>query len=583
MTGTLRHEALMLKRFAGFVRPFSRLLVAAMLALTAAGIGQAAGPYLIKIGIDQHLLPGRMEGFAWIAGAYLASLLVVLAGGFVQTYTLGVLGQGVCLALRDRMFTHALRLPMSFYDRRPVGQTVTRLTNDVEALSELIGSGAVAIFSDIVLLGGVLAAMLWMNVRLALVTLCLVPVLVAITWFYRTRLRDTFRDIRNRLTRLNSFLNEAVQGIRVVRAFQAEARLTDEHTGRNADYFHAQDRSIRLMAVFNPLVSLIGTLSAAVVIWYGAGRILSRALTFGELVAFLAYAQMFYRPIRDMAEKYNILQSSFSALEKVFEFLDIEPEPSSGTARPEKLEGRIRFDRVGFSYPKHNGVAPDVLEDISFEIRPGERVALVGATGAGKSTVASLLMGFYRPISGTVSIDGRDLAEYDLPALRRRVAYVTQEPFLFTDTIAQNISLHDPSVSAERIARAAGQVGLLADAARFPERLNSSVRERGINLSAGERQLVAFARALAFDPDLLILDEATAVIDHETERRLQAALDRLCEGRTALIIAHRLSTVRSCDRILVLSRGRLVESGSHDELIRQDGLYAAFYKLQETA
>ncbi len=579
-------------RFLHYVRSHSRPLLLAIIAMAGASVAQVAGPYLIKVGIDQYILPGRIDQLWNIAGLYLLMLATLFGCAFIQTTVIGDVGQRICLKLRDDLYAHLQRLPLRFFYSQPVGRTVTRLTNDVEALSELVSSGVVAILSDVLLLAGIAAVMFWMNSGIALMAFLLLPPLVALTWRFRTRVRESFRAIRLKLARLNAFLNERVQGMRVIRAFNAESETADRHAGVNADHYEAHMDSIRLFAVYNPLVDLIGALSVAVLIWYSAGRILSGHLTFGELVAFLVYLEMFYKPIRDLAEKYNILQAALAAMEKVFGLMDepVEDLPrGDGRARQpwaiapgNHLRGEIVFDRVTFAYETLQGKrSADVLRDLSFEIRPGEKVAIVGATGAGKSTIASLILGFYSPQSGRILLDGVPVREYDLPVVRRRIGYITQEPFLFSGTLEDNITLEDATISPAAVRHAVDACGLAGG--RYPQGLKTRIAERGVTFSAGERQLIAFGRCMAFEPDILMLDEATAAVDSVTERWIERAFGMLSKNRTAVVIAHRQSLVQICDRILVIHQGRLVESGSHEELVRRGGVYSMIFRLQEVA
>lgn len=583
--GFQKGDIALMRRFARYLKDRRRLIVIALLAMAGASAGQVAGPYLIKVGIDEYILPGNIGGLLQIIGFYIASLAAIFIFNYIQSAAIGQAGQKICLQLRDEMYGHIQKLPMRFFDTQPVGRTVTRVTNDVEALSELVTSGVVAILSDILLLGAIAAVMFWMNAGFAVVAFVFLPPLLIVTWFFRTRVRESFRVIRLKLARLNAFLNERVQGMRVIRAFNAEKETSERHASVNADHYEAHMDSIRLFAVFNPLVDLIGTVSVSTLIWFAGGKIVAQHLSYGELVAFLSYLQMFYKPIRDLAEKYNILQAAFAAMEKVFGLLDEPTEKMISHPRgAARLKGHVCFEYVTFAYTSSADGAPnDVLREVSFEVRPGEKVALVGATGAGKSTVAGLIMGFYPPRTGKVLVDGHEVREYDLAAYRRRIGYVTQEPFLFSGTLFDNISLGDAAITEDMAMAAAERCGLLPAAKRFPDGLASRIAERGATYSAGERQLVAFARCLAFEPDMLLLDEATAAIDPATEKTLERTFHAASEGRTAIVIAHRPATVKTCDRILVIHLGRLVESGTHDELIRKDGVYAALFKLQEAA
>lgn len=583
--GFQKGDLAMVLRFGQYLREHLGMVLLSVLAMAGASAAQVAGPSLIQRAIDHCILPGQIAGLWKIGLLFLAALAAAFACNYAQTAAIGYVGQSICLKLRGQLYEHLRRLPLRFFDTQPVGRTVTRLTNDVEALSELVSSGVVAILSDILLLGAIAGMMFWMNHEIALMALLFLPVLLAITWSFRARVRNSFREIRQKLARLNAFLNERVQGMRVIRAFNAESETSDRHAAVNADHYEAHMDSIRLFAVYNPIVDLIGTLSTAVLIAFAARRIVAGVLTFGELVAFLWYLEMFYKPIRDLAEKYNILQAALAAMEKVFGLLDEPAEKTAPAPRAvSRLRGQVSLDHVTFSYGTDRvGEPVDVLHDVSFEVSPGEKVAIVGATGAGKSTIASLLMGFYAPRIGHVRIDGAAVTGYDLPQLRRRIGYITQEPFMFSGTLAENITLGDPSVSDDAVRRAVDACGLLTAARRFPDGLRTRLTERGVTYSAGERQLVAFARCLVFGPDLLLLDEATATIDPITEKYLERAFNAASAGRTSIVIAHRLATIRACERILVLHQGKLVETGTHEQLIRKDGIYAMLFRLQEAA
>lgn len=575
----------MIARFCRYIRPHLGLVALALLAMAGAGAAQVAGPYLIKLGIDRYILPGELGALWKIAAAFMVALGVIFVCNFVQTAAIGEVGQAICLKLRDELYARFRRLPMRFFDSQLVGRNVTRLTNDVEALSELVSSGVVAILSDLFLLLGIAAVMFWMNAHIAALAFLFLPPLLILTATFRTRVRDSFRTIRQKLARLNGFLNERVQGMRVIRAFNAESETAGRHAKVNEDHYDAHMDSIRLFAVYNPLVDLIGSLSVAVLIALSARDVLAGVLTFGELVAFLVYLEMFYKPIRDLAEKYNILQAALAAMEKVFGLMDEPEEKSAGEPRGvDRLRGHVALDRVTFAYQHSPENGPvDVLHGVSLEIRPGEKVAVVGATGAGKSTIAALLMGFYAPRLGRVLIDGVSVSDYSLPRLRRRIGYITQEPFLFSGTLFENITLGDPSISESTVRRAVVACGLLLDDRRFPQGLQTRLVERGATYSAGERQLVAFARCLAFEPDLLLLDEATATIDPLTEKWIERAFHAASAGRTSIVIAHRPETVRACERIVVFHHGRLVESGTHEDLIRTDSVYSMLFRLQGAA
>jgi ATP-binding cassette subfamily B protein len=471
-------------------------------------------------------------------------------------------------------------LPSAFFDRNPVGRLMTRVTTDVEALHEVFTSGAVMILADLVKLAGIVVVLLWMDWRLALVTFSIVPPLIITTSYFRVRLRTTYRRVRVLVARLNAFLQESVSGIRVVQIFVREQASLERFGEINRDNRDAQLMGVRYDSLFSAVVELVSSVALAAIVWAGGRGILAGITTFGTLVAFIDYAGKFFRPLQELSQRYTVMQSAMTAAERIFTLLDTEVpirSPSQPVHIAHRLRGEIVFDRVTFAYAE----GEPVLHDVSFRIRPGERVAVVGWTGAGKTTLIRLLVRLYDVREGRVLLDGRDVREYDLHDLRRAIGVVLQDHFLFAGTVASNISLGDPSITEERVRRAAEAV----DAQRFIERLpggyEEEVRERGSNFSVGEKQLLSFARAIAFDPAVLVLDEATASVDPVTERRIQEALETLLQGRTSIIIAHRLATIRGADRILVLHHGRLVEDGTHDELLGVDGgIYRTLYRLQ---
>ena len=582
------------RRLAGrlirFLKPYRKEVALSVVLLGAISLLEVAGPYLTKVAIDTYVKPtsggGALpaeaaRGLLFLALAYIGVLALAFTLRYVQTYTMAMVGQRAMQDLRLDVFRHLGRLSPSYYDTHPVGRILTRVTQDVAVLNELFAQGVVAVIGDLFMLFGIVGAMLWLDWRLALVTLTTVPLLVLATAIFRAKVRVSYRRVRTRLARLNAFLQEHLQGLDVLKLFNAEDQEFRKFDRANRDHYDAHVQNIFYYAVFFPAVEVIGAIAIALIIWYGGGGILAGTVTFGVVVAFIQYADRFYQPVRDLSEKYNVFQSAMVASERIFELLDTPPavpEPERPRAL-ERVRGEVEFDRVWFAYKDQDWV----LRDISFRVKPGEKVALVGATGAGKSSVANLLTRFYEFQSGAIRVDGIDIREIEGRALRRRIGLVLQDVFLFAGTVRENIAFgsRDRGPAApDQVERALREMGGDRLRARLPRGLEEEVGERGGYFSVGERQILAFARALHYDPSVLILDEATSSVDVETERVIQAALRRLLAGRTSIVIAHRLSTILDADRILVLHKGELREQGTHAELLAQGGIYARLYELQ---
>ena len=583
----------LLCRLLSYLRPHKGLAALALLGLALGTACQLAGPYLIKVIIDRHITAGVFPGMIrWVA-LYLLSLAGAMGFLYLQMLSVSVLGQRIILAIRKEMFSRLERLPVSFFDRTPTGRLMTRLTSDVDALQELISSGLVSTVGDVTVLLGIAVILLWMNPLLALVTFAVLPVLVLFVEVLKKFIRETNREIRRKLARINAFLQEHVSGVAAVKAFVQEEKSVRQFDALNEDYYAENVRLTNFYSFYFPGVELFSSVTVALLLWRGGLQVLSGAITFGTLVAFLEYAQKFFNPIKDMSDKYNILQSALVSCERIFHVLDSDvapeysPAPQGGEREREPVVAAtpfpppaIEFRDVWFSYEGSPGAEPrrgrePVLRGVSFAIREGEMGAIVGATGAGKTTILSLLCRLYEISRGRILLFGRDIREIPREELRQTLSLVLQDPFLFSGSIRENVEAGGPAV--EKAVAAAGVAGFTG---AWEERLETTVGERGGRLSVGQRQLVAFARALARDPKVLLLDEATSSVDPVTEHEIQKALANILSGRTSLVVAHRLSTILSADRIIVLHKGKVREVGTHQELMEAGGIYRRLYLLQ---
>jgi ATP-binding cassette subfamily B protein len=579
------------RRLAGrllrFLAPYRKEVVLSVVLLAAISLLEVAGPYLTKVAIDTYVKPASGQsaiqteasrGLLMLAAAYVLVLAVAFTLRYIQSYMMSMVGQRAMRDLRLAIFRHLGTLSPSYYDSRPVGQILTRVTQDVAVLNELFAQGVVAVLGDLFILLGIVCAMLWLDWKLALVTLTTVPLLIIATAIFRVKVRVSYRRVRSRLARMNGFLQEHLQGLDILKLFNAEEKETRKFDQANKDHYLAHIQNIFYYAVFFPAVELIGALAIALILWYGGGEILAGTVTFGVVVAFIQYAERFYQPVRDLSEKYNMIQSAMVASERIFELLDTPPAVPEPAA-PQViglLRGEVEFDHVWFAYKDGDWV----LRDVSFRLAPGEKVAIVGATGAGKTTIANLLCRFYEFQKGAIRVDGIDIRQIDGKSLRRQIGLVLQDVFLFSGSVRENVAFGDRGRGGAEAERALAEMGGSRLAARLPRGLDEEVGERGAYMSMGERQIIAFARALHYDPSILILDEATSSVDVETERTIQEALLRLLRGRTSLVIAHRLSTILDADRILVMHKGELREQGKHAELLSRGGIYARLYELQ---
>jgi ATP-binding cassette, subfamily B, multidrug efflux pump len=640
------YDSRLMRRLLTYLRPYRWQVTIAIASILLKSGADVLGPYLVKVAVDRYLAPipsaasglwsglspDPLQGIAQISAIYLGLLIFSFVLEFLQTYFMQWTGQQVMFDLRSQIFRHLQRMHVAFYDKNPVGRLVTRVTTDVDALNEMFTSGVVSIFEDLFVLAGILAIMLCMNWKLALITFAVLPFIIFATKIFRDKVRDSYRRIRIAIARINSYLQEHVSGMVVLQLFNREHKAYTRFSEINRSHMDAYKDAILAYACYYPVVDFFSAVAIACVIWYGGLDVLARysvtsvALDFhrhwfvsfhrvetvaslGVLIAFTQYAQRFFRPIMDFSEKYNILQSAMAASERIFKLLDSPVAVTSPaiTKRPEG-PGRIVFDHIWFAYREvadetgkadpvgpavlgppssawDNGHPTDsqpdwVLRDVNFAIEPGETIAVVGHTGAGKTTLISLLLRFYDVQRGAVRIDGVDVKDMDLAELRSRFGVVLQDPFLFTGTIGGNIRLGTTRIQDAHIQQAAEDVNLSEFIRALPNGFNEEVRERGSTLSTGQKQLISFARALAHEPKILILDEATSSVDTETELRVREALARMVEGRTSLIIAHRLSTIQRADKIIVMHKGRVREVGAHQDLLALRGIYYKLYQLQ---
>ena len=571
------YDARLMRRLLEYLRPYWASVAVAFVAITAGSAASLAQPYLMKVAIDRYIAAGRLGDLDRLAILYLVILIVAFAAEYVQTWTMQLTGQRVMFDLRMSIYGHLQRLDLKYYDKNPVGRLMTRVTSDVDALNDLFTAGVITIFGDVFALAGIMIIMIGMNWQLALVAFSVLPLIVLVTQWFRRNVRESYRVVRGLIARINAFLQENITGMATVQLFRREGLNFAKFDEIDAKHRDANISSIFYYAVFYPAIEAISSLASALIIWYGGGRVMQNALTLGALVAFLQYSQRFFRPISDMSDKFNVLQSAMASSERIFKLLD-EPVGVKTPDRPVKrapLVGHIVFDHVWFAYTDEEYV----IQDVSFEVQPGQRVGIVGATGSGKTTLINLLLRFYDVKRGRILVDGIDIRELDLADLRGLFSLVLQDVHLFSGTIADNIRLGH-AIDDDRLQRAARAVHAEPFVLRLPNGYQSAVAERGSTLSVGQKQLLSFARALAFDPRVLILDEATSSVDTETELIIRDALHVLMAGRTTIAIAHRLSTIQDMDKILVLHKGKLRESGTHQELLAHRGIYFKLFELQ---
>jgi ATP-binding cassette, subfamily B, multidrug efflux pump len=598
------YDAVLMRRLLTYLRPYWRQVIVAFVGIVVGAAAALAQPYLVKVAIDRYIATGQLEGLDRLAALYLVILLAAFAAEYIQTWTMQLTGQRIMFDLRMAIYGHLQRLDVRYYDRHPVGRLMTRVTSDVDVLNDLFTSGVVTIFGDVFTLVGIMVILLGMDWRLALVTFSVLPLIALVTQWFRRNVRESYRIVRGWIARINAFLQENITGMSTVQLFRRERLNFERFDEIDRKHRDANIESIFYYAVFYPAIEAIAALATALIIWYGGVNVMAGALTLGTLAAFLQYSQRFFRPISDMSEKFNVMQAAMASSERIFKLLD-EPVVIQSPANPvalvhmetaeraERAEadhfsassagsavtvrtGHIAFDHVWFAYNDEDWV----LKDVSFDVRPGERLGIVGATGSGKTTIINLLLRYYDVQRGRITIDGVDIRDADLHELRGLFSLVLQDVHLFSGTIADNIRLGEHGMEHERVERAARAVHADGFIERMPGKYQAPVAERGSTLSVGQKQLLSFARALAFDPKVLILDEATSSVDTETELLIRDALETLMAGRTTIAIAHRLSTIQDMDKILVLHKGAVREAGTHQELLAARGIYFKLFQLQ---
>jgi ATP-binding cassette subfamily B protein len=569
-----------LGRLMQFVRPYKTRFYFLVFLTLAIGILSPLRPLLIQYTLDNQVASGEYTGMVWMMAVLVALLVAQSALQYIHTYLSGWMGQQVIRDIRTKLYQHLVNLRLRFFDKTPIGRLVTRTISDVETLADVFSEGLAAMVSDLLQLIFILAFMFYQDWRLALLSLATLPLLLISTYIFKEKIKVAFNDVRNAVANLNTFVQEHITGMNVVQIFASEKREFEKFKAINEEHKQANLRSVLYYSIYFPVAEIIAAAGIGLLVWYGAKGAINfeeTGITIGKLIAFIMYIQMFFRPIRMIADRYNTLQMGIVSSSRIINLLDNnEHVQHTGSYKPAHMQGKVEFDHVWFAYNDDQYV----LKDISFTVRPGETIALVGATGAGKSSVINLLNRFYEINKGSIKVDGVDLDNYDLGTLRRNIGVVLQDVFLFSDTIFNNITLGNPEVTEEMVWHAADLVGARKFIERLPGQFNYNVMERGATLSVGQRQLISFIRAMVYDPKILVLDEATSSVDSDTEEMIRQAIDKMMKGRTSIVIAHRLSTIQRADKILVLDHGHIIESGKHEELLQREGAYAQLHKMQ---
>ncbi len=576
MQNTKRHNML---RLLAYFKPYVGWVILGIILAFVLNVAELANPYIMKIVIDDYIVGGnRSVSIVALGLAYLGAVLIGAVCSFIQVVLLNSIGQKIMHTIRVELFSHIQRMPLSFFDRNSSGRIVTRMTNDVEALSELFSGVLVALFRDIIMLIGIVVVMVELNVKLTLVSMCVIPIIIVVAYLYNMKAKPNFRRVRALVARINGFFAENIQGMKLVQVFHREKEKYQEFEKLNDEYNKASILEVILVALFRPSAELINNLAITILIWVCTPGIFNGVVEIGVLYAFITYVKRFFGPINDLVDKYNVIQSGSVAAERIFEILDNNEglENLDEGMELKEVRGEIEFKNVWFSYNNKDWV----LKDISFKINPGETVAFVGATGSGKSTIINLMGRFYEIQKGEILLDGINIRDIKLRDLRRCIAVVMQDVFLFSGDIKSNIRLNSTEISDEDVIKAAKYANAHEFIQSLPDKYDEEVKERGCTLSAGQRQLISFARAIAYNPSILVLDEATANIDTETEKIIQESLERISKDRTTVVIAHRLSTIQKADKIIVLHKGRIREMGKHDELLKLGGIYKNLYDMQ---
>ena len=566
-----------LRQLYTYVKPYQKQFYFLVFLTLALAILAPARPYLIQIAIDEHVAIGDAAGLLKIIYVLVVLMVIQAIAQWAHTYYSGWIGQVIIKDIRVRLYTHLLRLRLKFFDNTPIGRLVTRNVSDIETLADVFSEGLAAIIGDLLQIITILGVMFYIDWKLTLVSLSTLPLLVISTYVFKEKIKVTFNDVRNAVANLNSFLQEHITGMTIVQLFNREQREFDKFKEINREHRTAHIRSVLYYSVYFPVAEIIQAIGIGLVVWYGAVGVLGMDLQIGILISFIMYLQLFFRPIRMIADRFNTLQMGVVSSSRIFKLLaSSEHIANEGSFSPEKVQGNVRLDQVWFAYKEEDYV----LKNISFEAKQGQTIALVGATGAGKSSIINLISRFYEINRGTITIDGTNIQDYELSALRKHIGVVLQDVFLFSSSIYQNITLGNPSITKEQVMEAAELVGAAKFIEKLPGGLDYNVMERGATLSVGQRQLISFVRAMVYNPEILILDEATSSVDSETEELIQESIEKMMQGRTSIVIAHRLSTIQKADQILVLHKGEIVETGTHQSLLEKGGYYTQLHQMQ---